>query len=366
MVYILNLLSADPPTDMILYDHDLALALGAPEDSHDAHDVAVSPDGTLAVVTANFLMGLYDLRNGVFLGGFHQPIQWRFYGQQADSIEIVGDKAVALSWRRWGSVSPPFPNEHWEVEVFRINLASPTLVKYQDWLGASFPNAFNHDPPHDLAVASVPLETPKKRAVVKTGSNDVVLLDLDQQTSSLSEVLVFSQGSSLPLGSPFADYPGTWVSDSVLVTPPFTEVLAGPTTYLRHYAVAIGGTPGTGPTRGRIDFIDLAKTPPELVSVLDIDGGTDKVMPADLQVAGQGVLVRCTAPPDEPPVPPNNTGRDVFRFSLTPPQEVGRIGGRGRVFAIDSLEVVRTAGVSVAESVLSPFNGFVHTVQVLD
>jgi hypothetical protein len=111
-----------------------------------------------------------------------------------------------------------------------------------------------------------------------------------------------------------------------------------------------------------VDVIDLATNPPTLAHTFTLsDPAGERVVPADIEVGnGRDFWVRLDAPGDV--AAGIGTGLDVLHFDLDPLTEVARFGGKGTVWAVDSLVQRRGVAASVAERTQDG-TGYVHVVR---
>ncbi|MBI5431995.1 MAG: hypothetical protein HZA52_04110 [Planctomycetes bacterium] len=328
----------------------------------DPHDVAITPQldtydtPTLAVVTCDYAVSLFDLGAIVHVNTIATPGIWRRYRIQADSVEMTYGRAVVTGWSLSGVPT-------WSAKVFGLHgnpshAPVPELVEVASFDGIATSGLV----PHDLDIHRDADSALVKLAGQSTSSNLVI-----SALASASPSATFVPSS----GTPFADwtnFPGgevSWVSDSVLTC---SVRVAGQD---HRYGVTIGGAMGTK-ISGKVDIVDMDSA--SLVTTLGGNGSSTYDMPTDIAFSSlkKRLFVRCEAPPDE--LPPATTGRDVLaaNFGQFPPTlEVGNgpfIGGRGLVRrALDSMVVHRNHAISVSEN--DPDEepvqtGYVHTVIV--
>ncbi len=323
----------------------------------EAHDVKITPDGTLAVVTSDHAVGLIDMITGGFPTA--NPADsyavfsdhFRTYREQVDSVEVTNDRAVVIGNR----MNLTQGTENWVVQVFELDPNSvPALRLLQQYDDPVVP------PPHINRPHDLEINSDGTKAVIKTSRENLVITDLQNPTPT---TLWVSPSNGDPY-SGFLPSGDVFVSDSVVIGEAFVEdVLYGSgDSGLRQYAITIGSDYAAN-RRGWIDVIDIAFNPPQVRASFPLSSPpmVDRdVFPADLQLAkdGLGVFVRSTAGPNDP-VLGNTTDLTYARFS--PLGIVSSWGGSGTMFGVDSLEVGRNRAFSIGDDSFPPA-GHVHMV----
>jgi hypothetical protein len=379
-VYLIDLVG--PGTPAIVLEHELSGTSNEDLRDFDPHDVVITPNGSFAVVSASDVVGVYDLGQHTFLARHLSTLdpggrRLRFFSEIVDSVETTDSRFVVTAYDEKLEVpqsGASYTTRLWTADVFAMPPAtgpdmaplwSYELRDYTVWDG--FHVKYNGtilftDIPHDLAI-----DAEKNMAVFKTRMFNVVLTDLanPDDPDRVLDLRFFGIANNWAASQ-------TFVSDSVLIAPPFAQhVLPGQGSGIHHYALTLGASKSAGtfpneyPIEATIDVIDLNLTPPARVHsfVVKDPAEVQLLYPADFHL-GPGArefVLRCTAYPNDPP--PAVGGRDFVRFNLGTLTEVARIGGSGNVFAVDSMEVGRTKAVSLGEQA-STSTGFIHVVDV--
>ncbi len=388
-VYLIDLVGSSTPT--IQLEHELTGPLPTEEKDFWPHDVAITPNGSLAIVTANNAVALYDLSQHAFLardrvvlpsGHYYRR---RYFSDIVDSIEptdswfvtIATDEVYLLQGQTqiltsfWTidaysippQISPSNPEDMYPKRSWRMRDYMNTTVIPPTYQGIPM----TVDSPHDLAI-----DEQEAVAVIRSGAFNLVLTGLDEpDAQNMGLVMDFDLGGIANNYAPA----NTFVSDSVLIAPGFVKHLpeGQPGQGVFHYALTLGsewktvGTPPfqyQAPWAARVHVIDLKLTPPAVVHTFRVEDSSTfpHIYPADFHL-GPGpreFVLRCNALPNDSGV---IGGRDFVRYSLDPLSELRRIGGQGRVWAVDSMEVGRFNATSVGETPASS-TGFVHVVHV--
>ncbi|MBI5434451.1 MAG: hypothetical protein HZA52_16575 [Planctomycetes bacterium] len=356
-VYIIDL-TANPP--VIINGggagHKLNAALGTAPYKH--HDVDITPDGTLAVVSANWAIGLYDLATGACLkaDGPSQAVE-KEYRLQADSVRVTNNRAVFIGKTN----NFAHPNAY-GIAVYALDPAAVDPMYFlQVWGGVG------DDQPHDLEV-----DVDADLAVVSIPNQILVLKGLTAMSGATGWSFTAVTPTTPWIGSsPNADNGprgvGTWVSDSVRIIPRWVVPIQYPPPVggsgLRHYAAVLGSTPNS-PFDGVVTVVDLALGVPAVAQQYLLASGTpgDKTVPADVIARGaqRDFAVRSSALPDQSGTSPGRDWTHYTLFPTVPTTPAANFGGRGTVFAFDSLEIRRGRSASVSES----SGGFFHFVQL--
>lgn len=400
-VYILDLTAANLP-----YEHELTGSLPTTDRDFWPHDVTITPNGQYAIVTANNAVAVYDLPQRSFLArhqfdvGSSGDDRRRFFSDIVDSVEATNDWFVTLSTDQdfyFPPNDPPngqcqgvpdYESNTWIVDVYALPPNStPDMTPRRTFSLEDDPDfedvnyqAFKcyptyndvpwvNDKPHDLAIAEG-----EGMAVIRTYHFNLVITglnDTNPNNISLWKYLDFEKG--VVNNSNAAN---TFVSDSVIIPPGWVKhVPQNPpgSQGVFHYALTLGAewkniaTPPAEnwrPWVARVNVIDLKANPPGVVHTFEVKdvSAFPFIYPADLHVGPvmrEFVLRNNSLPEDSG----SSTGRDFVRFSLDPFGELARIGGRGRVWAVDGIEVGRFNATSVGEDPSSGL-GFVHVTRV--
>lgn len=393
-VYMIDLEASPSPT--IALEHELMGPLPTTELDYWPHDVTVTPNGSYAIVTANNAVGVYDMVNNAFLArdGTFAPqggvsTRSRNFSDIVDSVETTNTRFVTLA-NDDVFCSPTSFSKLWIVEVYQLPPQPDAQMEIAPLPGGSYrlrsfttggdctptylpPDGSPSvtlfaDIPHDLAV-----DSDKNVAVVRTKLHNLILTDL---VSPDAQDLVRDWSSGVANNEPGSTTiaaTNTFVSDSVLIAQPFIQQVlppAGPE--IHHYALTLGSewtyvasTQKYWPKKAKVDVIDLNLTPPSRVHTFEVVDSSSFpfIYPADLRLGpvGREFVVRCNAQPNFEPGTAG--GRDFVRFDLPSLTEVTRLGGSGRVWAVDGIEVGRGRATSVGEDKVSS-TGFVHVVGI--
>jgi hypothetical protein len=372
IVWLFDLTLSPPAAYMIdmreVFIDDLHADIG----QYDPHDVAITPALTefeandqLAVLTCDFAICLFDLTNlsqmpsklnhkGTEFDDYH-----REYYKQVDSVELTYDHAVVIGWVNDPVLSVPV----WSVKNFGLR-PSPTtsaLTKIlPDHDGANYM-------PHDLYI-----QRGADVAVIKIG-NATTGRNLVMQNVSTTPVWNDLPGGGTPYADwgsfPFPTGQEVRFSDSVLTA----SVRKSGSVF--DYAVTLGGQLNVPANKivARLDLLDLSV--PSFNTSFLVGHALHDTIPTDLDFSSSmgRMFVRCQAPPDEGPTPPNTPGRDVLVVDLgatTPVLEVGtatgpQIGGRGLIRdQVDSMITKRVRAFSISEydpSIVPMPEGYFHT-----
>jgi hypothetical protein len=318
------------------------------EISYPPHDLAITRDGTKAVVVASKVVGLYDLYNASPVAQYVDDVG-RTYRINVDSVEVTNSRALVI-----GDLSrtvPPYGTwSNWCVEVFDIT-SGLTRIAIDFDPGWNDPvNATVHRA-HDLAIAPE-----GERALVRTEFDNVVIKSIDVP------VVPFTALRSPALANPLAgtnsqlQFP-VFTSDSVVIAP----VTADSEVPVQK-AVTIGTVAGTSGQSyvTYVDFIDLAATNPTPTELGPYQSahpsGTGNCIAADLKLTRDQsrVAVRTAEPYADAG---SATGTDFLLFTLFPPAlqaQGGQWGATGNVMSgVDCLEVGRDRAITISETRLS-------------
>jgi hypothetical protein len=356
-VYIVDIPSGTVPLEFQL------LPPSPEEHPYTPHDVAVTPDGTMAVVTANHMVGLFDLVSNTFLAMDHEPEAWRQYQIQVDSVEVTNSAAIVISDFVPSSGGPT----RWMIHIYSISrTTAPFLVETAKYIDPTVQGPDSRA--HDLEL----LPPDKVKALVRT-SFDNVFVDLVTPGTVPTAILTSPGGSNAHAYINYAaaaQHP-VFSSDSVAIA-----YFPGTT---QDVAVTVGATePSPGVFQGHVDFIDFNGNPLVVGQqiIVSSSGAANGAVPLDLAFARDRseVFVRCSDTLVDSPLA---SGADVSCFSLTGPTPFTLLqdyGGRGFVVGVDSI-VGGTAGpnpqdptqtprkriVSASEDSTVP-SGYVHLV----
>ncbi|MDP1794568.1 MAG: hypothetical protein Q8K63_10585 [Acidimicrobiales bacterium] len=323
------------------------------------HDLAITRDGRLAVVTCDRMIGLFELSSQTCVATHYDAHSARGYQLQVDSVEVTNNRAVIIADRMYWP--PPGGVPFWQVEVWGID-ATTGLTQLASYVDQSWPNG-TISRAHDLAIA--PGDT---KAVVRTSRDNVIINDLVNPPAA--PVVLQSPNSSNAYM--FQGYPAPTVfsSDSVVI---------GPLVNGAQIAVTIGGGPiGGGLLGGFADFIDLAPSQPTLSQVAIVSyepTPTIGCVPVDLSLSRDSshVVIRSADKyADVSAGVPSSPGADVVFMPLTAVSSIdASFGGSGTVLALDSIVVGtdvgglygRTRAVSVSQDP-NTNTGRVHIVDL--
>lgn len=324
------------------------LDVGQPLAQHPLHDVAITPNDRLAVVTAGDAVALIDLTlTPPQLIGEHITTNGvsRSYLYQADSLEVTNTQAVAIGAL---GASSGNPGNSWQADVYDISSAGLVLKKSEAGVEAGYP--------HDLAINEA-----GQKAVIRTAGGAavgsiVVLAKIDQAAVQIVRNDLSSPSFAI---SRLNDNQDSLVVSSAWVVP----VQSG--SGLRQYAVAyaIDGT------RSRLDFVNIAVSPPAIVHTeYQEDPAFNNVIPTSISLArlGLAVVLRCRAFPSDPSEVPANydlaTGEDVWFYALNPIQkELQYEMWANPLASSDPLDVKRFRAVNVSTHVAGNLS-YVHTI----
>jgi hypothetical protein len=375
-VYVVDL-SYSPPTTLptLVLEHKL-LPVG--EAQQKPHDLAISPDGTLAGISSWATFGLYHLAPGAatFLAGDYDSFAWKesvgdpsvSCGNLWDSIEMSDSRAVVY-WNvpHQNGEEPPCPYSfRWTAEVFDIStLQANSLGEFSDndgsigWLPLI-------NPAWDIAMSD-----DGEIVAVGNGLSSVALVDVDTSAPFLERF--WGYGAALGPPSPLPSLPpNSMMNETVAVTRGFVTPVVWPQpssaglhrwlAYTRTFAYT------TNPYLTTVGLYDL---PQYLVgndqkAEFTYSDATQDTVGVDvaLNASQTEVLVRRSAPPDEPD--PTTGGRDWSRYSAqsTSPSEIGAtLGGKGFAVGVDNLVQRRGVAVSISAHLNQANTGYVHVVR---
>ena len=348
-VYIVDLTTADP----VSFPEFQLTNSGTNE---HPHDVAVSPNGQLAVVTANSLVGVYDLVNQMPVGtpiSDGQDRLWNFTpppGHYApdlwDSVELSDTQAVVIGNQI--VYDPQSQNNfyYWAARVIDISQSSYSAHAVVSGVGASYYN----DPAWDLA-----LSADGKVATVKSSAHDVALLDVVNSPTS-AFISGFLSGANYPQSSGI-----NGMNDATVILAPKRVG-----TSLQRWAVFAG--PNGANTLARLHFYDLSASSwpvgggsVVIQTMSELHPTTDIIAPADLELApgGTEAIARLTETYDDSG---QVGGHDWSAWGGAPPAQAGySLGGKGKCVGADSLRMGTQWAVSTSRDPLL-IKGWVHIV----
>jgi hypothetical protein len=326
------------------------------------HDVAISPNGQLAVVSANAVVGLYDLVNRTPVGNTLSDSQDRHWNYPAapghfvpdlwDSVEMSNDHAVVIGNQIVYDPQSQSNFYYWASYVIDISQTGYTahLPAVNGWAGV-----FNNDTAWDLALSS-----DGRVATVKTWLHDVALLDVVNNPTS-AFVSGSLSGASYPQSSG-----GYGINDATAILAPKRVG-----TSLQRWAVFAGRDPADPNGLARLHFYDLA------ASSWPVGGGSvvirtmaepnpsqDFIAPADLELSpgGTEVIARLTETLDDSG---QVGGKDWSAWGGAPPVQAGySIGARGLCIGADSLRMGTRWAVSTSrDQITTNTRGWIHIVR---
>ena len=303
-----------------------------------AHDLAVTPDESTAVVTGEAVIGMIDLGSPTpgLKGIFLEPLDTRTYRINQDSVEVTNKYAVVTSTHLW---TQPFVALRWRVQVFDLQSTPPFALVFQQ----DDPVTSTRNDPHDLTI------TPSgKYAALRSDMQVVLLQGLDSSPP-------FSWTSFSVAGTPSFAWPNTYPSDSIVST---------------NVAVAAIGTSIYTGTKhsANIAFIDLTVATPSL-SQGEIVQDLKRIRAADLALTPSGDRVVLRSSDDDGQ---SVSAHDISIWSMIPPfaptpVPVWTGGVSGNALCVDSLEMGVGSFIEIAET-RPPFanagSGFVRVVSL--
>jgi len=351
---VLYVLSFSTPGTPPSVSGPLELNPSAPGLDHPPHDIALTPDGRLAVVTARGAVGLLDVGAGTLLT--HAVTgTLREYEDMADSVEVSATQAVVIA--KTAPVQPSV-TEGWRIDVYDIAPGPNGLTPRTHFTSA----AGSH--PHDLALGPA-----GDLAAVRTMQHIVLLGGIDQTGGPVSKTEIASV--SEPLQRFFNN------NDSIVMTPSWlSEGLAGgggPPGGIVQFVVALARGGSAGQPAARIDVVNVKDLTPSVDhSQLVFDAAFPQgVTPGSVQLAraGRAVLVHSRAYPDAQTQAPSGydeaTGEDLIYLRLVEtawPFDQYEAWGHPEANS-DSFAVERQTAVVISN--LFPGNaGFVQTMIV--
>lgn len=353
-VYIVNLSGA--PTVML--EHQM-MPSSVPTEEQSPHDLALSPDGSLAFVTADRTVGLYDVSGAAFVNGNLAPNLTRVWGNGPvpsiwDSVEMSNSRAVVLA----NNVILNPIRYYWFAQVYQIAPTGLTLLHSFSGLDTNL----GGDPVWDLA-----LSEDGTVAGIKALIHDVAILDLiTPQSTPLWRAGPGGQNSQASGSVP------AFMNDAVAITLGYVDhqPAGGGGDSTHRWAVFAGFTQGA-PSISRIHFYDLGQPGqpiaiPEVKFVLSDPSNPTTVADLELTASRTQVIARLTSPPDE--ANPAGGGRDWYRYVSSPPTLVGSgLGGSGVCVGQDDLRESRSVAVSISRHTNpSLMAGWIHIVQALN
>lgn len=356
-VYLIDLSEAQDPA--VQFEHNLSYSDTFDPVDYDPHDLAITPNGQFAVVAASEVVGVYDLTSKTFLARYKTLDQGiRLFSETVDSVVVTNSRAVVVGKDRAGA-QPPY-SHLWTLYTFALPpdpASYPAMSPLYSFSSRTLGNGYSLDPPHDLAI-----DSSGTKAVIRTFNHAVVLTDLNAVPPSAPTLTLFDLGAATPqrVGG---QSQWAFASDSVQIAPDFwVEVPIGGGSGHRHYAMVTGYNTTT--RDAYVDVIDLASSPPSAAHTFTIDDPTPedlRILPADIELGiARDFWVRFDAPGE--PTAGLGTGLDVGHFGLDPLAEIAFFGGKGKVWAVDSMVRRRAVAGSVAEDVQFG-TGLVHIVR---
>jgi hypothetical protein len=164
-VHVLDLSGAAP-----VPDGEFEINLSNPDDDNPPHDVRLTPDETMAIVSADGVVAMIDLTESPALirGELRDLDAERSYEALADSLVVTNTHFVALSAERGN------PSGAWQADVFDVasGHSGGMVLKYTA-------NGTGH--PHDLARSN-----DGETVVIRSREAIVILHDIDEEAGSIS------------------------------------------------------------------------------------------------------------------------------------------------------------------------------------
>jgi hypothetical protein len=350
-VYVLDLSTSTPALEATL-----EINASNQGDDNPPHDVQLTPDDSMAVVSAGGVVALIKLdplgmTTGI-VGEYRDVGALRVYDLLADSLVVTNTQAVALA--DIGGL------QNWQADVFDISTTTGLTHKRTD---------SGVGQPHDLARSNDGVTV-----VIRTTEDIVVIDHIQLAAPSIVTTLLPSHSGRLSVFETTfdsVDVSRAWVQ-------PFPDGTPGDGT--RHYAAVLGHDTSTAVPGTRVEIVDLGVSPPVIVHTeLIVDpsypGGA---FPSSIQLraGGQGFAVRCNAAPHDidPDAAPAGydpaTGEDVWFFTLLDPVgSVFQYEMTASPLAIsDPMDLGRSAVVNVSSpySTFQGDTGHVQTFLVVD
>ena len=380
-VYVVDLTYSPPTALPTLILEDELVPTG--NDQQKPHDLAISPDGTLAGISSFNTFGLYHLAplSAVFLDGDYNGLATKeslwdptvgFCGHLWDSIEMSDDRAIVY-WNRpeLNQQEPPCPFDfRWTLEVFDIsNLLATSLGEFSDTdLLPAFVPSFNSA--WDISLSD-------DGGIVAVGNfwSNLALVDVDTATPQVMRFWGYGSGNGPPSPTPPGGLPSfSTVNDTVAITQGFvTPSLPSdppspfPNTH-RWIAFLRSISTNNNPFVSTVALYDLpqylAGNPQEQLFVESAPGLDTIGADLALNRSQTEVLTRRSAPPDE--LNPAAGGRDWSGYfaQAVPPTQTGiTLGGSGLAVGVDNLVQRRGVAVSIAADAQLPNRGFVHVTR---
>ena len=235
-VYIIDLTADEDPAVLLEYDQsDPAL----PGTNQNPHDIAITPDGFRAVVTATESVGLYDLTTATVIGtpdwAGQKERHWNFTAIPGHptpdlwhSVEASNSRAVVLADNAF--VGGP----QWIVSVYDITSSLSQIAEYT--------GTIPHDTAWDLSLAP-----DGRKASIKTQLHDLAVLDVVNPGSTP----LFRAGptASSPYPTTSSGSPG--INDATVVMAPLAYEP------MRRWAAFMGNTGGAPGNQVTLRFYDL-------------------------------------------------------------------------------------------------------------
>ncbi len=292
-----------------------------------ARSVRITPDGTQAVLSADYIVSAVSL--SAVPGAPTFPIGFldttdkdlRRYSTTRDSLEVTNTRAVTLANRLDTTTSRSW----YRIRIFELSSGSfnPVFVKDSQF----GPLDGVDDKAHDLAITPDGLT-----ALVKTELANVVIQNL---TGGINYVEARSAGNPLRLNPVVPSLP----SDSVVITgsaAPFKGVVIG---------TAVDTL--TGRNKGIVDFISLSGTP-STVTVSELDPAFE-IRPMDLKVTLDAGKVCVRFEHQAGLAPGSGLGQAVILYNLTGTL-FARFAASGDTFRLDDIEVGNNSVIGISES----------------
>ena len=367
-VYILNL-----NTQTIVLEQRIAPGGGPAADEFvRPHDVAITRDGELAVVTMHRMIALFDLVSvpPQMIGVHYDEESSRQYQLQVDSVELTNNRAVIIADRMNLTTNTPY----WQAEVWEITRVAPgpylnLLVQYSD---PNFPDGVASGS-HDLAVTDEDTQ-----ALVRTSFDNVFITDVNSPPAQPALPALPSPNGSDAYAYDFSQYGSAvnyrqFSSDAVTIGPRLLVSSSGGVNVYRQIAATIGGSANLlGNYQGHVDFIDLAAGTPTVTqqTIVSSSTGFGGCVPLDLVLTRDKtqLVVRSA---DYFPDAPTASGVDLMCFSIATLNPIIQFGGTGYVTGLDSVAAgnngmpapsTQRRTTSISEDPASPRDGKVHIV----
>ncbi len=387
-------LSATPPALMagspILMTFDQTPVGWKP---YRAHDVAITPEGAFAWVTAWGNVGLFNLSTGTAVPnsqtgttldldpiyGFAQRFYPLFTGYtgQVDSVKCTSQNAIFIG----AAVYPDFPGAftHWVVSAATIDQTSPPTWRWTAQIGrCSVGGQCAEKPwgpqPHDLAISTPGVENGTTKALVSFDNEILILHDISP--GAVQSSFEWIDDTGVIVSAVIATTPGsttdTWTSRSAYFQ-------SGPVLY--PYQANNGFVMGLTKVANDGIFLSFPRNQnpaKQFIKTFYWFNTNGYLKPADFALVPgtYDIVVRCTAPPDQTPLDPTTVPngldhtlvRPATASAPTPPYSIVQNqswDGAGTVStSIDSMVVARNLAVAVGErlpnSAAGPITTLIH------